>query len=255
MIGPHLYSIQIENFRSINRKVEVRLDAPVVLVHGQNGVGKTSLLAAIELALTGAVHALSRADPGYKSQLLHRGAEKGHVLLDVREVPDVHKRIEVAISATGVSAKEKLNAENASFFTERCYLAQSLLTQLLTIYQQADARLGSPLSRFVDELLGLSLLDALELGLHSSRDLRNTRKIVPAYEVVEGERDRLSREAQSARDQLATIQTEIAQREEILKPLLAVLKLATPITAADRFITWPSVGIEQRRRDIACRSG
>ena len=63
MDGGHLYQISLENFRSIDRKVEVRLDAPVVLIHGQNGVGKTSLLSAIELALTGAIPSMERSDP------------------------------------------------------------------------------------------------------------------------------------------------------------------------------------------------
>ena len=65
MDGAHLYRISLKNFRSIDRKVEVRLNSPVVLIHGQNGVGKTSLLSAIELALTGAIPSMERADPDY----------------------------------------------------------------------------------------------------------------------------------------------------------------------------------------------
>ncbi len=86
MDGPRLHSILVENFRSIDRKVEVRLDAPVVLIHGQNGTGKTSLLSAVELALTGAVPSMLRADPEYLSQLLRKGATQGRVLLDLRDV-------------------------------------------------------------------------------------------------------------------------------------------------------------------------
>jgi exonuclease SbcC len=48
-----LEAITISNFRSIRGSVTVPLDAPVVLIHGLNGAGKTSVLAAIELALTG----------------------------------------------------------------------------------------------------------------------------------------------------------------------------------------------------------
>ena len=46
---PFLKSITVTNFRSIKGSVTVPLDAPVVLIHGQNGTGKTSLLSAIEL--------------------------------------------------------------------------------------------------------------------------------------------------------------------------------------------------------------
>ena len=47
---PSLKSITVTNFRSIKGAVKVPLDAPVVLMYGQNGAGKTSILSAIELA-------------------------------------------------------------------------------------------------------------------------------------------------------------------------------------------------------------
>ena len=55
-----LTSVTLTNFRSIRGTITVPLDAPIVLVHGQNGAGKTSLLSGIELALTGQVLSLSR---------------------------------------------------------------------------------------------------------------------------------------------------------------------------------------------------
>ena len=69
-----LKSVDINNFRSIRGPVHAPLDAKVVLVHGENGAGKTSLLSAAELALTGKVQSLERADPDYEKQLLHRSA-------------------------------------------------------------------------------------------------------------------------------------------------------------------------------------
>lgn len=50
---PRLKSVTVTDFRSIRGTVTVPLDSPVVLIHGQNGSGKTSLLSAIELGLTG----------------------------------------------------------------------------------------------------------------------------------------------------------------------------------------------------------
>src|SRR5271170_3012666 len=188
MDGPRLHAILIENFRSINRKIEVRLDAPVVIIHGQNGAGKTSLLAAVELALTGAITSLARADRSYKSQLLFRGATEGRVTLDVRDVANTPDRLEVKLHPRGLTTTGKLDDRYTNFFSERCNLAQSLLTQLLTIYQESDAGVASLLSQFVHELLGLDRLDALELGLEPGRDLRNARKIAPTYEDVERER-------------------------------------------------------------------
>jgi exonuclease SbcC len=60
-----LKELDVTNFRSIRGHVHAPLDAQVVLVHGENGAGKTSLLSAIELALTGGVQSLRRADAGY----------------------------------------------------------------------------------------------------------------------------------------------------------------------------------------------
>ena len=162
MDGGHLHKISLKNFRSIDRKVEVRLDAPVVLIHGQNGVGKTSLLSAIELALTGAVPSMERADPEYKKQLLHQGAAEGKVVLKLADVEAITQPLEVKITARDVTANFTLSEKPRKFFSERCYLPQSALTQLLTIYQESDSRIDSLLSRFVSELLGLDRLDALE---------------------------------------------------------------------------------------------
>src|SRR6266566_2632120 len=173
MDGPRLHSILVENFRSIDRKVEVRLDAPVVLIHGQNGTGKTSLLSAVELALTGAVPSMLRADPEYLSQLLRKGATQGRVLLDLRDVEAITETLEVKVTLGGVTNVGRLGERFCKFFSERCYLPQSALTQLLTIYQESNARIDSLLSRFVSELLGLDRLDALEIGLEDARDLRN----------------------------------------------------------------------------------
>ena len=50
-----LKSLSIHNFRSIHGSVVIPLDAQVVLVHGTNGMGKTSLMSAIELGLTGSI--------------------------------------------------------------------------------------------------------------------------------------------------------------------------------------------------------
>lgn len=240
--GPRLKTVLVENFRSINRKIEVRLDAPVVLIHGRNGTGKTSLLSAIEFTLTGAVPSLARVDPDYKTELLHYGATQGRVVLDVQGVDSISDPIEVRLSSKEVTATGKLGEQNASFFSERCYLAQSLLGQLLTIYQDADAGVNSPLSRFVHELLGLDRLDAIELGLRPGHDLRNARRLAPTYEDVERERNRLIRDMDDARTQLAEIDAVVERGKVALQNALAVLKIEALAS-----VTEPSV-LEQALR-------
>jgi len=86
-----------------------------------------------------------------------------------------------------------LPAEDSAFFSERCYLPQVLLGQLLQIYQNSGPSPDSPLARFVTELLGLDRLDAIETGLSPVTDLRNLRKTTDLYGQIESEKQRLDR--------------------------------------------------------------
>ncbi len=51
MNDARLQTLTVTNFRSIRDTVAIDLDAPVVLLHGQNGAGKTTVMSALELAL------------------------------------------------------------------------------------------------------------------------------------------------------------------------------------------------------------
>ena len=95
-----LKELDIANFRSIRGQIHVPLDAKVVLVHGENGAGKTSLLSAIELGLTGGVQSLLRADPNYSRQLLHRSTRFGNVTVKTIG-PDGEQRYEALVDETG----------------------------------------------------------------------------------------------------------------------------------------------------------
>ena len=74
-----LTKLQVTNFRSIKGTITVPLDAPVVLIHGPNGSGKTSLLSALELGLTGAVDSLGRFDEAYEENLVHYDADRAEI--------------------------------------------------------------------------------------------------------------------------------------------------------------------------------
>lgn len=192
-----LRHLEVTNFRSIKGTIQAPLDAKMVLVHGENGAGKTSLLSAIELVLTGRVISLQRADPQYMSQLLHRSsaqgaADHGSIRLQTEGMPGENNFF-ADINQAGVQTRATLTDSAASFFSERCYLPQSLLGQLLQIYQDSDSAPDSPLSRFVTELLGLDRLDAIETGLAPVADLRNLRKTTELYGQVEFEKSQLER--------------------------------------------------------------
>lgn len=116
-----LRSLDISNFRSIRGQIHAPLDAKVVLVHGENGAGKTSLLSAIEFALTGMVQSLERADPGYEKQLLHRSASEGRVLLKAL-AGTTEQNFSAILSGTGPQSVSTLDEQRAAFFRERVFL-------------------------------------------------------------------------------------------------------------------------------------
>lgn len=229
MIGTRLHSIDIRNFRSLTAAEEIRLDAPVVLIHGPNGAGKTSFLSAIELALTGEIASMQRVDRDYKKHLLRDGTDMGHILLKVAdENASVFRESQVILSGGTVRCEGKLDGALAQFFSERCFLAQSSLTQLLTIYQQPGTGIDSPLAAFVRELLGLDRLDAIERGLEAAMDVRNTRKVVPSLVTAERNRDALTQERLRAQGKADAATATVDSALTELTTSLTHLKINVP---------------------------
>lgn len=214
--------LEINNFRSIRGTLTAPLNANTVLIHGENGAGKTSLLSAIELALRGGIEFLDLADKDYRRQLLHRGAATGRVMLETVGL-DRRNRFETNITPQGATTVAKLDDGLSHFFKERCYLPQSLLNQLLKMYQESGADAESPLAAFVSELLGLKRLDAIELGLAPVDDIRNLRKAAGRLSQFEAEKTRLDRDIANNRKVLEamskTIAAAVAQLNQVLTPI------------------------------------
>lgn len=205
-----LKSLDVANFRSIRGRIHAPLDAKVILLHGENGAGKTSLLSAIELALTGKVRSLERADPNYEKQLLHRLATNGSVLLKAIS-GRTERTFEASVGTDGAKSLAALSLSDADFFRERAFLPQSLLGQLLQIYQDSGKDAGSPLAEFVSKLLALDRLDALEAGLKPLADVRNVRKSVDGWLPAENNVELLNSTMSDFRKQRAELDTRIGE--------------------------------------------
>ena len=235
MSAAQLSSITLTNFRSIKGTVTVPLDAPIVLIHGANGAGKTSLLSAIELALTGQVASLQRVDSDYAAHLVHKDAKSAELKIETSGLE--RNEASLKVTANAIEGEALLGPDLARFYAERCFLAQSSLGRLLELYQDSAKRSDSALTKFVKDLLGLDHLDAIIDGLHDAGDVRRLRSGVPGYgetrdtiPQVEGERDRLGAE-------LEKTDIRIRQLEEQNDALSNRL-----VSVGDRPVTGPTAG-------------
>jgi exonuclease SbcC len=248
-----LTQLTVENFRSIRGRVTVDLDAPIVLIHGPNGIGKTSLLSAIELGLTGDVAALSRGEEGFLQHLVHKDVanKEGSVGLTVtRDAGEA--KADLQLTAAGIHGSPLLVGEDAEFFFNRCYLAQATLGRLFEIYQRQDARRSdTALTKFVKDLLRLDSLDALIDGLYPVGNVSRlrgpapqfytARSDLPALETdvatVEGEAKTLEADLLALEGEIRILAGEVLSAERPIEPDLLAAEFSSRRQADDRALT------------------
>jgi len=218
-----LKSLYVKDFRSIDGEVNVSLDAPIVLIHGPNGAGKTSLLSAIELALTGTVPSLSRAEPDYLAYLPHKDRPFGEVRLEVIGSDGAPLRSDLRVTTRAVTGNALLSQADARFFSERSYLAQATLGRLLEIYQHAEKKRDSPLTKFVKELLGLDRMEALIGGLYSAGNIARLKVPVAAYGEIRDQIPEDEAELLRLRGEMAQEKAALRTRTEALRLQLAAI--------------------------------
>lgn len=256
-----LISLVVEDFRSIRGSQRISLDAPVILIHGPNGTGKTSLLSAIEFGLTGAVASLGRFDPNYVQHLPHKLSASGACRIQIEATGLDAALAEVRCDGSHLWGDSLLKDNLSRFFTERCYLPQAALGRLLEIYEHQDSRrTDSPLTRFVKELLGLEALDALIDGLHASGDVRRLREPAPRYWLARSDASPVAKRLADAESANRAAAEALAAAEQNLRALLDGLALPdTPLNPAsladhleglqDQAEEWLD-DLARRRRDL-----
>lgn len=236
MTSIRLKSLVIENFRSIRGQVAVPLDAQVVLIHGANGMGKTSILSAIELGLTGKIAHLADADDKYKSYLSTLGTGGGSIMLTTTGALRGGARASgsLAFSTERFTPDPLFDSLDARFFAERCYLPQATLGRLLELYDEQKTSSTSPLTLFVKELLGLDPLDSLVDGLHSAFNVTRVRNLVPDYRRLEAFKKSLEDEIDGLDRAIAGISASTEARRVALNEKLLTINgegAYSPVTA------------------------
>lgn len=182
MTNTPLRRISISDYRRLSGNWQIPLDAPIVLLHGNNGAGKTSVLSAIELALTGEVKSMLRQDERYTAHLPTYGTQFATLDIEI-ELPEqmLVRSGPMTVGGNHVDGSPALDSETARHFAERCYLDQTSLSRLLELYQHREGQQESALAKFVNELLGLDRLDSLRSGLSAATDVRRLRKLSNRY--------------------------------------------------------------------------
>lgn len=164
-----LKDLRLAGFKALEGEVHIPLDGDVVLIYGPNGSGKTSILSAIEWALTGAVGDLAsfkRDYPGCLRHTSHTG--QTWVSLAYADSEGVEHTATQALQA-GVDEPGTLTeAQLSRWFVERCYLSQTRLGRLLEAHQNKSSSTQSEFVRFLTALLGLDWVDNLVTGLEKS---------------------------------------------------------------------------------------
>lgn len=187
-----LRSVTISDFRRLDGTRTLPLDAPIVLIHGSNGTGKTSVLSALELGLTGQIRSLQRQDPRYTAHLPTLGQNFATVRVEVDRSFTDNDGPASPLTAGGsrIGGVPALRPEAANFYGERCYLDQASLGRLLELYQHREGKQESALAQFVNELLGLEQLDALHTGLSAANDFRSLKKLADLLDDAANQADR-----------------------------------------------------------------
>jgi DNA repair protein SbcC/Rad50 len=229
--APRLKTLVIENFRSLRGKIVVPLDAQVVLIHGTNGMGKTSVLSALELGLTGRIGHLATNGDGYQAYVTTLDTESGSIELTTTESYKEGAKTGGSLNFSDnlFAPTPLLDSDDAKFFAERCYLPQATLGRLLEIYDDLETNTTSPLTQFVKELLGLDPLDALVDGLHPAYNVTRVRNLVPQYRRLEGLQSSLRDEIKRSDQSIAANTKSSADRLGALNATLSQLPSAVPL--------------------------
>ena len=190
-----LLNLELSGFRCFSGEEQISLDADVVLIHGANGTGKTSILSALEFGLTGQVSELAIFEDDYPRCLRNVDTSRPtFATVKFRTPQGQHVTSTHTVNGNLREESVALSTDDRRVFRDRCYLSQTSLSRLLENYQACSSEdPEQPLVRFVRELLGLDLLENITSGLYEAALMPRLEKAVPALERV-AEEEKILRE-------------------------------------------------------------
>lgn len=228
-------SIAVSDFRRLSGTRTLPLDAPIVLLHGPNGSGKTSILSALELGLTGHIRSMQRQDPRYTAHLPFLGQDFATIRVEVADSFRSGQALSPPLTVGGsrIEGLPALTREAANFYGERCYLDQASLGRLLELYQHRDGKEESALARFVNELLGLEQLDELRAGLQDANDFRSLKKLADRLGEAAYAAERATVELAESTSRLAEVEADVEERRAAARAAALSLELSPSEVASN----------------------
>lgn len=217
--------LTLSDFRRIEGTRELPFDAPVVLIHGPNGTGKTSVLSALELALTGNIRSMERQSDRYRAHLPFFGQSYATVRADVADYLQAGTPgAPLTVNGARLEGTPAFSDVAAKFYAERCYLDQSSLGRLLDLYQAREGNEQTALEMFVNELLGLEKLDALRDGLSDAQDLRLLKRLAVGVDEADREAKAAGIQLQQQSAMRTEARTEVANARIATREAIAGLR-------------------------------
>ncbi len=232
-----LIELTLKDFRVLRRDRTITLDGDIVLIYGSNGAGKSSLLSAVELAITGNVPELARYGADFPRCLRHVRAE-GITQVEVKRRDHDGQ---VRSSGCDIDLQSEIRHHGAileesqrTLFSERCYLSQVRLSRLIDAYQATErGGADAPIVQFVKRLLAIESLESLCEALHDIEDVRRTRKAFPDVSFLEDEERKVALSKVDLAEEIKDLANKRKERASVLQALLAPFDQSTNLGEAD----------------------
>lgn len=242
-----LSSIKIKGFRGIKGSDQdvVQLDGDIVLVYGENACGKSSLMQAIELGITGNVEEFADGGNDYPRCLRYAFEDlESQVQVSYKDEYEKINTSSVNIKKT-ISFDTNLEADGQKFFKERCYLPQKKLNRLLDEYRSTGkGEDNPPLMRFILEMLNLNKIDNITEGLKTFKDKRRVEKkctnIAEVNEELSSLNEMLDRTKTNGQSLERQVEASIIEAKDLLKRF----------PNYDLPETWELISLEEWKKDF-----
>ncbi len=269
-----LVELQVEGFRVFNEAQTIPLDADIVLIYGPNGTGKTSLISALECAVTGSISDLERFKSDFPLCLANKKAEKCSVAVIVRDEGTLRTQ-RVTAEANAIAKLRSMTVERSAiavadrrYFAERCLLSQAMLGRLFEQYQNDGEQ---ALVTYLLDLLKLEPLERLSEGLFFIGHESRIKKRIGDYADLDSKLDALKRQVDELGEQGRTATTiekllsdiddatrnQLALRIPVINPVdeAGWSELGTALSLLETEIKANSDRSSRRRRDLETALG